>query len=68
VNTLFDSAVALVLAAAILVVLVFSVLTSVATTLLANLTAASKVFLFASGFNSASLSSFFGSYANDCLW
>ncbi len=67
-NTLFDSAVALALAAAILVVLVFSVLTSVETTLLANLTAASKVFLFSSGFKSASLSSFFGSYANDCLW
>jgi len=61
VNTLFDSAVALVLAAAIFVVFVFSVFTSVATTLLANLTAASKVFLLSSGFNLASSSSFFGS-------
>jgi len=61
VNTLFDSAVALVLAAAIFVVFVFSVFTSVATTLLANLTALSKVFLFSSGFNFGSSSSYFGS-------
>ena len=60
-NTLFDSAVALVLAAAIFVVFVFSVDFSVATTLEANFTASSKVFLFASGFNFASFSSSFGS-------
>ena len=60
-NNLFDSAVALVLDAATLVTFVFSVFTSVATTLSANLTAASKVFLFSSGFDSTSLSSFFGS-------
>jgi len=61
VNTLFDSAVALALAAATLVTFVFSYFTSWATTLPANLTAASKVFLFSSGFKSASFSSFFGS-------
>jgi len=68
VNNLLDSAVALVLAAAMLVTFVFSDFTSWATTLSANFTAASKVFLFSSGFVSASLSSFFGSYANECLW
>jgi hypothetical protein len=61
VNTLFDSAVALVLASAIFVVFLFSVDTYVETTLAANLTASSKVFLFASGFNFASFSSSFGS-------
>jgi hypothetical protein len=61
VNNLFDSAVALALAAATSDTFVFSVATYFATTLLANLTALSKVDLFSSGFKSASLSSFFGS-------
>ena len=60
-NNLFDSAVDFLLSAATLVTFVFSDFTSFATTLAANLTAASKVFLLSSGFKSASFSSFFGS-------
>jgi hypothetical protein len=70
VNNLFDSSVALVLASATLVTLVFSVLFYVATTFAAVLTAASKVDLFESGLAAAEsvFSSSFGSYAKECLW